>query len=149
MAGSHTRRDPSLVIGFASFAPRSQTVTELLHTGAVLDVSHRRFEELVDDALDTVPDELLRLLDNVIIQVADEDENNPELLGVYRGVALTERGHDYSFELPDTITIFRLPILAMCTDEAEVADEVATTVVHEIGHHFGIDEERLHEFGWG
>jgi predicted Zn-dependent protease with MMP-like domain len=115
----------------------------------VLEVSRRRFEGLVDDALDSLPEALLKLLDNVVVQVADEDDDDPYLLGVYRGVALTERGHDYSFELPDIITVFRLPILAMCADEAQVADEVATTVVHEVGHHFGIDDERLHEFGWG
>src|SRR5436305_10083223 len=115
----------------------------------MLEVSRHRFGELVDDALDSLPVELLRLLDNVIVQVAEQDDDDPQLLGVYRGVALTERGHDYSFELPDTITIFRRPILAMCADEQQVADEVATTVVHEIGHHFGIDEHRLHELGWG
>lgn len=146
---SHTRREPSLATPSSAVAARLETVTELLHTGLVLDVSPRRFEELVDDALDLVPDALLQLLDNVIVQVAERDEQEPELLGVYRGVALTERGHDYSFELPDTITIFRLPILEMCRDEQQVADEVATTVVHEIGHYFGIDERRLHEFGWG
>jgi predicted Zn-dependent protease with MMP-like domain len=115
----------------------------------MLEVSRRRFGELVDDALDSLPDQLLRLLDNVIVQIAEQDETDPHLLGVYRGVALTERGHDYSFELPDTITIFRVPILAMCSDEEQVAAEVATTVVHEIGHHFGIEEDRLHELGWG
>jgi predicted Zn-dependent protease with MMP-like domain len=115
----------------------------------VLDVSRPRFEELVDDALDSVPPELLRLLDNVVIQVADEDPVDPTLLGVYSGTALTDRLSDYTFALPDTITVYRLPIVAMCQDEAEVAREVAITVVHEIGHHFGIDEERLHELGWG
>jgi predicted Zn-dependent protease with MMP-like domain len=115
----------------------------------VLDVSRPRFEELVDDALDSIPPELLRLLDNVVIQVADEDPGDPTLLGVYSGTALTDRLSDYTFALPDTITVYRLPIVEMCQDEAEVAREVAITVVHEIGHHFGIDEGRLHELGWG
>jgi predicted Zn-dependent protease with MMP-like domain len=115
----------------------------------VLDVSRRRFAELVDDALDSLPEALLRVLDNVVVQVEEEGLGEPNLLGVYRGVALTDRSHDYSFELPDTITIFRLPILAICRDEQDVAREVATTVVHEIGHHFGIDDARLHELGWG
>lgn len=115
----------------------------------MLDVSPARFEELVDDALDSIPTGLLALLDNVVIQVADHDPDDPALLGVYRGIALTDRDNDYTFALPDTITIFRLPILAVCADENEVADEVAVTVVHEIGHHFGIDENRLHELGWG
>lgn len=115
----------------------------------MLDVSRPRFEELVDDALDSIPPELLRLLDNVVIQTADEDPVDPTLLGVYSGTALTDRLSDYTFALPDTITVYRLPIVAMCQDEPEVAREVAITVVHEIGHHFGIDEERLHELGWG
>jgi predicted Zn-dependent protease with MMP-like domain len=116
---------------------------------AVLSVSRSRFDVLVDDALDTIPERLLGMLDNVVVQTADEDPDDPTLLGVYRGTALTERLSDYTFALPDTITIYRLPILAQCADEAEVAREVAITVVHEIGHHFGIDEERLHELGWG
>ncbi|HEY7046402.1 MAG TPA: metallopeptidase family protein [Jatrophihabitantaceae bacterium] len=115
----------------------------------MLDVSRPRFEELVDDALDSIPPQLLKLLDNVVIQVADEDPIDPTLLGVYHGTALTERLSDYTFALPDTITVYRLPIVAMCQDEAEVAREVAITVVHEIGHHFGIEEGRLHELGWG
>jgi predicted Zn-dependent protease with MMP-like domain len=115
----------------------------------MLDVPPRRFEELVGDALDGIPPELLRLLDNVVIQVAEQDPDEPSLLGVYRGTALTERLSDYTFALPDTITVYRRPILAMCDDEDEVAREVAITVVHELGHHFGIDEARLHDLGWG
>jgi len=105
----------------------------------VVDVSPSRFEELVGEALDSIPSELLRVLDNVVIQVADEDPDEPP----------TERLSDYTFALPDTITVYRLPITALCADEDEVAREVAITVVHEIGHHFGIDEQRLHELGWG
>ncbi|MEO6885077.1 MAG: metallopeptidase family protein [Jatrophihabitantaceae bacterium] len=112
-------------------------------------MSRFRFTELVDDAIDTLPDALLRLLDNVIVRVAEQDEGDGGLLGLYEGVALTERGNDYSFAVPDTITIFRKAILAICEDEQQVADEVAITVVHEIGHHFGIEESRLHELGWG
>jgi predicted Zn-dependent protease with MMP-like domain len=115
----------------------------------MLDVTPRRFEELVGDALDAVPPELLRLLDNVVIQVAEEDPDEPDLLGVYNGTALTERLSDYTFALPDTITVYRQAILAVCDDEDDVAREVAITVVHELGHHFGIDEQRLHELGWG
>jgi predicted Zn-dependent protease with MMP-like domain len=96
-----------------------------------------------------VPEPLLRLLDNVVVQVADRNEDDPHLLGLYVGIALTERLSDYTFALPDTITIYREAILAMCTDEAQVAREIAVTVVHELGHHFGIDEARLHELGWG
>jgi predicted Zn-dependent protease with MMP-like domain len=113
------------------------------------EISRYRFGQLVDDALDTLPDELLRLVDNVVIQIAERHVDEPGLLGIYEGVALTERGNDYTFSLPDTITIFRKAILDICDDEGEVAHEVAVTVVHEIGHHFGIEEARLHELGWG
>jgi predicted Zn-dependent protease with MMP-like domain len=120
-----------------------------MHTWVVREISRYRFGQLVQDAVDTLPDKLLRHLDNVVIQIADRDPEDPGLLGVYQGIALTERGSDYTFALPDTITIFRKAILDVCSDEAEVAHEVAVTVVHEIGHHFGIEEARLHELGWG
>jgi len=114
----------------------------------VLDISAERFSDLVGEALDAIPPELLKLLDNVVIQVADADPVDPSLLGLYEGTALTERDHDYVFTTPDQITVYRLPLLEMCANEAEVADEVAITVVHELGHHFGIDDDRLHELGW-
>lgn len=106
-----------------------------------------RFEQLVDDALDEVPQELLDQFDNVVVLVEDEDPDEPELLGVYDGVPLTER-EDYGGVLPDMIRIFRLPICRMVRDEQELVDEVYTTVVHEFAHHLGIDDHRLHELGW-
>jgi predicted Zn-dependent protease with MMP-like domain len=115
----------------------------------VIEMSATRFEELVGDALDSVPDALMRLLDNVVILVEDADPGDPHLLGVYDGIALSERDTEYTFALPDRIVIFRLPLLEMCADEAELRDEVAITVVHEIAHHFGIDDEALHRLGWG
>jgi predicted Zn-dependent protease with MMP-like domain len=109
----------------------------------------QRFEDLVGEALDEVPQELLDLMDNVVILVADDPpDDDPDLLGLYEGHALTDRGWDYSGVLPDRITIFRNPILAMCDSEQDVVDEVAITVVHEIAHHFGIDDARLHDLGW-
>jgi predicted Zn-dependent protease with MMP-like domain len=112
-------------------------------------MDRERFEELVGDALDAVPAQLLGLLDNVVILVEDDPPaEEPELLGVYEGHALTERGWDYSGVLPDRIVIYRNPILSICEDEDDVVDEVAVTVVHEIAHHFGIDDHRLHELGW-
>jgi predicted Zn-dependent protease with MMP-like domain len=114
----------------------------------MFDISAERFSDLVGEALDAIPPELLKLLDNVVIQVADGHPDDPSLLGLYEGTALTERDHSYVFTAPDQITIYRLPLLGMCTDEDEVADEVAITVVHELGHHFGIDDDRLHELGW-
>lgn len=108
-----------------------------------------RFEELVGDALDLVPEELARAMDNVVILVEDRNPENPTLLGLYHGVALTERTSQYGGVLPDTITIYREAILDICRDEQDVVEEVAITVVHEIAHHFGIDDARLHELGWG
>ncbi len=109
-----------------------------------------RFEELVGDALDEVPGRLLDLMDNVVILVEDAPPpDQPDLLGLYEGHALTDRGWYYAGVLPDRILIYRLPILRICETEADVVDEVAVTVVHEIAHHFGIDDARLHELGWG
>ena len=114
-----------------------------------MDVDRLRFEELVSDALDEVPEQLTRLMDNVVVLVEDRDPEDPTLLGLYEGVALTERGHDYGGMLPDRITLYREAILHICETEDDVVDEVAITVVHEIAHHFGIDDARLHELGWG
>lgn len=109
-----------------------------------------RFEELVADALDSVPVDLTRLLDNVVILVEDTDPmGDGHLLGLYEGYALTTRGTNYGGVLPDRITIFREPILRICATEADVVTEVRITVVHEIAHHFGIDDDRLHALGWG
>ena len=113
-----------------------------------VEMTRERFEELVRDALDQVPGELLDMMDNVVILVEDEAESDTELLGLYEGHALTERGWHYGGVLPDRITIYRNPILGICHDESDVVEEVAITVVHEIAHHFGIDDDRLHELGW-
>jgi predicted Zn-dependent protease with MMP-like domain len=108
-----------------------------------------RFEALVSTALDDVPPELSALIDNCVVLVEDDPPpEDPELLGVYDGTPLTERDTGYSMTLPDRITIFRHPILAMCATEEEAVDEVRITVVHEIAHHFGIDDDRLHELGY-
>ena len=108
-----------------------------------------RFDELVSDALDLIPRELAAAIDNVVVLVADRDPEDPELLGLYHGIALTERDSSYAGALPDTITIFRESLLEICDTEEDVIEEVAITVVPEIAHHFGIDDERLHELGWG
>ena len=115
-----------------------------------VDMSRERFEELVGEALDEVPVELLNLMNNVVILVEDEpSDGGDDVLGLYEGHALTERGWDYAGVLPDRITIYRIPTLTICESETDVIDEVAITVVHEIAHHFGIDDHRLHELGWG
>jgi predicted Zn-dependent protease with MMP-like domain len=112
-------------------------------------MSRRRFEELVSDALDTVPAELADAMDNVVVLVEDRNPDEPTLLGLYEGIALTERTSSYGWVLPDRIFLYRDAILDICADEEQVVEEVAITVVHEIAHHFGIDEETLHELGWG
>jgi predicted Zn-dependent protease with MMP-like domain len=108
------------------------------------------FERAVSEALDLLPPDMAALMDNVAVFVADEppDEVEPGTLGLYEGTPLTERGDGWAGSLPDRITIFRLPILEMCGDDEEVRDEVLVTVVHEIAHHVGIDDDRLHELGW-
>jgi predicted Zn-dependent protease with MMP-like domain len=111
-----------------------------------VDVAPARFEELVGDALDALPEQFARALDNVVVVV--EDGADPHLLGLYEGIPLTERLSDYSAALPDKITVYRLAIGAACATEDEVVAEVRTTVMHEIGHHFGLDDDRLHELGW-
>ncbi|WP_346621141.1 metallopeptidase family protein [Blastococcus montanus] len=107
------------------------------------------FEGLVADALDQVPPELMALVDNVVVLVEDRNREEPELLGLYEGYALTERGWDYGGALPDRIMIYREAICDICETEDDVVEEVTITVVHEIAHHFGIEEDRLHELGWG
>ena len=112
-------------------------------------MSTERFEELVSEALDLIPSELARAIDNVVILVAERHPEEAELLGLYEGVALTERDSMYAGALPDTITIYSESLLAICDTEADVVEEVTITVIHELAHHFGIDDERLHELGWG
>lgn len=108
-----------------------------------------RFEELVSDALDLIPAELAAAADNVVVLVSDRHPDDPELLGLYEGIALTERDTTYAGALPDTITIYRESLLEICGTEEELVEEVAVTVIHEMAHHFGIDDDRLHELGWG
>ncbi|HJQ45139.1 MAG TPA: metallopeptidase family protein [Amycolatopsis sp.] len=114
-----------------------------------VQMSEARFEELVADALDAVPAEFAEAMDNVVVLVEEHNEEAPGILGLYHGVALTRRTSDYGGVLPDRISIYRRPILQMCEDEDQVVEEVLITVVHEIAHHFGIDDARLHELGWG
>jgi predicted Zn-dependent protease with MMP-like domain len=115
----------------------------------VLDLTREQFEGLVEEALDGIPTELSRLMSNVVIFVEDEaPPEDPELLGLYEGIPLTERGDWYGGVLPDRITIYRLPILRVCDVYDDAVEEVRVTVVHEIAHHFGIDDSRLHELGY-
>ncbi len=114
-----------------------------------VEVSREEFEGYVNDALDSIPDELFALLDNVVVIIEDDaPEDDPDLLGLYDGVALTERDTHYTGVLPDRIFIYRNPTLRICDTVQDVVDEVHITVVHEIAHFFGIDDERLHELGY-
>lgn len=116
----------------------------------MLHVTDEQFEALVAEALDGVPPELTRLMDNVAVFVESEPPaDDPELLGWYDGTPLTARDWSYGGVLPDRIVIFRGPLLRLCSNPDELIDEVRITVVHEIAHHFGIDDHRLHDLGYG
>ena len=114
----------------------------------MIEIDEERFEQLVSDALDLIPNELAARMDNVAVFVEDHSADR-HLLGLYEGIPLTERTQDYAgMVMPDRITIYRRPILTRARSEADVVDEVRITVIHEVGHHFGIDDDRLHELGW-
>jgi predicted Zn-dependent protease with MMP-like domain len=119
-------------------------------------MSEADFEAAVSDALDRIPPELANTMSNVAIFIEDDyvpqpgEDPDTVLLGLYEGVPLTERDSWWDAgSLPDRITIFRQPILDICASREDVIEEVTVTVVHEIAHHFGISDERLHELGWG
>ena len=106
-----------------------------------------RFEQMVSEALDGLPDDLGALMSNVAVTV-EHGAGRPGLLGLYQGVPLTRRTTTYAGALPDRITIYRHAICRVCDSEAEVAAQVRRTVVHEVGHHFGIGDARLRQLGW-
>ena len=105
------------------------------------------FEDHVRAAIDSLPPEVAAALRNVAIVVHDENADEPDLFGLYEGIPLPERGDDAG-SLPDTITIYRLPLEADFSDPNELQREIRITVLHEIGHYFGLDEERLAELGY-
>ena len=123
-------------------------------------LSDEEFEAAVGDALDAIPGELADQMDNVVVLVRDEPEPEllteadydedglPTLLGLYDGVPLTERDDGWSMVLPDRILIFKGPLERWCPTREELSAEIGVTVIHEIAHHFGIDDDRLHELGW-
>lgn len=110
-------------------------------------IARERFEQMVGEALDSLPPDLGRMMRNVAVTV-DHDTAPNGLLGLYQGVPLTERTSQYAGVLPDHITIYQQAICQLCDSDEQVIDEVRRTVVHEVGHHFGIDDDRLHELGW-
>ena len=123
-------------------------------------LSDAEFESAVADALDAIPEELAAEMDNVVVLVQDEPDadmlgpddydavGRPTLLGLYDGVPLTERDAGWSLALPDRILIFQGPLQRWCRSREELVEQVAVTVIHEVGHHFGISDTRLHELGW-
>jgi predicted Zn-dependent protease with MMP-like domain len=113
-------------------------------------VTLAEFERVVERALAGLPEELRRAMDNVAVIVEDEDDEDPDLYGLYRGTPLTERSSEgYAGSLPDTVTVYRRPLVADFGDDTgRLADEIRITVVHEVGHHFGLDEDELERLGW-
>jgi predicted Zn-dependent protease with MMP-like domain len=121
----------------------------------MVHVSLERFEELVADALDSIPPALADELENLAVVVEEWptaeqlDGRDGTLLGLYEGVPLTERGPlSYAGVMPDHITVFRGPLCELARDEADLAEQVRVTVLHEIGHYFGMDDDHLHDLGW-
>lgn len=114
------------------------------------DIPAAEFEQLVIAELDLLPDEMVDGLENVAFVTEDRPEDGSlDLLGLYDGVDLTRRG-DYGFgELPDRIVLYREPLLAACDDLEQLKDEIHVTLVHEIAHYYGIDDDELHRLGWG
>lgn len=133
---ARTMRTQSAVLGTAGWTYRRRRMEP---------VPKYRFERMVVDALDDLPEDLLPVLDNVVVQIHDRNRAEPTLLGLYDGVPHTERT---GMEGPDIVSIYRLALCEMCEDEDDLADEVYVTVIHEIAHAAGIDDERLHQLGW-
>lgn len=131
------------MVGFTAAARQAWAAT----MAGMVEIEPARFEDMVSEALDGLPVKLGQVMRNVAVTV-DHDSLPSNLLGLYRGVPLTERTSHYAGVLPDQITIYRQAICAYCSSEAEVVQEVRRTVIHEIGHHFGIEDDRLHELGW-
>ncbi|HEX4090882.1 MAG TPA: metallopeptidase family protein [Trebonia sp.] len=115
--------------------------------GRVIDIEPGRFEEMVAAAMDGLPERFKQQISNVAILI-EHNPGPPGLLGLYEGIPLTSRTTTYAGALPDRITIYRLAICAICRTEDEVAEQVRRTVIHEVGHYFGIDDDRLHDLGW-
>ncbi len=115
----------------------------------MLDVSREDFEALVSEGLDSLHDDMMRELDNVIFLIEDHPEDGSDILGVYEGFSLAERNTYGYGEEPDRIVLFRENLLAHCASHDELVAEIRITLVHEIAHFYGITEERIHELGWG
>ncbi len=133
--------------GRAHTGPRRFGARPTVTVWAVFLVDEVRFEQLVGDALDSLPPALGEMMENIVVVVEDVHPEE-DLLGLYEGVPLTERDDYGGMAMPDRVTVYRLPICEICDNEDELLDEIMVTVVHEVAHHFGIDDETLHQLGW-
>ncbi len=145
--GRRVRRSPGAGQSALRADRRARPRARRLHNDRVIDIEAGDFDRMVGEALDGIPPKLGKLMRNVAVTV-DHDGGPRGLLGLYQGVPLTSRTSHYSMALPDRITIYRKAICRICNTEDEVIAEVRRVVVHEVGHHFGITDERLHELGW-
>ena len=127
--------------------PAACRAGRLPDNGKVIEVAAAQFEEMVVMALDSLPDELGRMMQNVAVTV-EHEPGPPGLLGLYQGIPLTNRTSNYTGALPDRITIYHQAICAICRTPGQVVEQVRRTVIHEVAHHFGIDDARLAELGW-
>jgi predicted Zn-dependent protease with MMP-like domain len=125
----------------------AQRTGPVADNGLVITVDDAAFEQMVATALDSLPADFAKLIKNVAVLV--EHGPGPRgLLGLYEGIPLTSRTTNYAGVLPDRITIYQRAICALCDTEAQVIEQVRRTVIHEVGHYFGISDERLRELGW-
>ena len=115
----------------------------------MVEVSDEEFEAMIDDALDTIPDEFARRATNAVILAREFNEDQPEILGLFEGVPLPEQHANHTGYLPDAVFIYKQPLQAMCHSVEELRHEVDVTVKHEVGHYFGMEEHELHALGWG
>jgi predicted Zn-dependent protease with MMP-like domain len=116
-------------------------------------VKRAQFERIVDEALEDLPEWVVNAIDNLVVVVEnwptrEQDPEGSGILGIYEGMSLLDRGVDYSGYLPDRIVVFQGPHLELGLSRSELRNEIRTTVLHEIAHHLGIDDERLHQLGW-
>ena len=112
-------------------------------------VSQQEFEDMINDALDTIPEEFARHMTNMVVLARDFNEDEPTLLGLFEGVPLTEQYATHTGFLPDAVFVYKDALEAICKDVEELRHEVKVTVLHEVGHYFGLEEHELHELGWG
>ncbi|MDY5785047.1 MULTISPECIES: metallopeptidase family protein [unclassified Corynebacterium] len=112
-------------------------------------VSDAEFEEMINDALDEIPEDFARAMTNLVVLARDYNEDQPELLGLFEGVPLTEQYSNHAGFLPDAVFVYKDALEAICHDREQLRAEVKVTVFHEVGHYFGLEEDALHELGWG